>query len=88
VALASATALLKKRRDAAILFSRSESSFLQLLEILVGLQVRIGFGEGKELAQRALQLPLGQRLGCGTLSGDGGVASLDEASSVCRSCAA
>ena len=67
VALYSAAALLKKRREAAILFSRSDSSALQLLEVLVGLEVGIGLGQGEDLAQRTLQHPLGRRLGGGPL---------------------
>ncbi len=52
-ALYSWTALLKKRREAAILFSRSEKVALQLLEILAGLEVGIGLRQREQLAERA-----------------------------------
>ena len=77
-ALYSWTALLKKRRAAAILFSRSESSDCRCEEILVGLQVGIGLGEGEELAERAGQHVLRLRLRRGAAGGDRGVPRLDD----------
>src|SRR5262249_48077232 len=50
---------------------------LQLLEILIGLEVRIGFGEREDLAECALQLRLGGGLSRGTLRGEGGIAGFD-----------
>ena len=51
---------------------------LQLLEVLVGLQVRIGLGQREELPQRALQRALGGGLRGGPLGGYCRVASLDD----------
>ena len=61
---------------------------LQLLEVLVGLEVRIGLGQREQLAQRAGQHVLGRRLLRRALRGDRGVARLTTASSVPRSCEA
>jgi len=57
--LYSCTALLKKRREAAILFSRSVSSACNCWKFLVGLQVGIGLGKREDLTQRAGQCILG-----------------------------
>ena len=50
-ALYSDAALLKNRRDAAILFSMSDELGLQLLEVGVGLEVGIGLRQREQLAQ-------------------------------------
>ena len=72
------TALLKKRRLAAILFSRSDSSLGQLLEIGVGLEVRIGLRQGDQLAERAAQLVFRGRHLRRSLRRHRGVARLDD----------
>ncbi len=74
--LYSCTALLKNRRAAAILFSMSESSRLQLLEVLAGLEVRIGLAQREQLPERAAQHVLRRRLRrhAAALRGDRGVA--------------
>ena len=53
------TALLKKRRLAAILFSRSDSSLGKLLEVGVGLEVRIGLRQRDQPPERAGELVFG-----------------------------
>ena len=75
--LYSCTALLKKRRDAAILFSRSVSSACNCWKFGVGLEIGIGFGQREQLAQRAGQHVLGRRLLRRTLRRDRRVARLD-----------
>ena len=77
--LYSCTALLKKRRAAASLFSISDSSRLELLEVLVGLEVRIGLAQREQLAQSTRQHILGRSLrwDASRLRRDGCVASLD-----------
>ena len=76
MALSSAAALKAPRRCDLVLKIRKLA--LQLLEILIGLEVGIGFGQGEDLAQCALQLRLGGRPSCGTLRADGGVAGFDD----------
>ena len=44
------------------MFSRSDSSDLELLEVLVGLEVGIGFAQRKQLPERPGQRILGRRL--------------------------
>jgi hypothetical protein len=75
--LYSCTALLKKRRAAAILFSMIGQLRLQLLEIGAGLEVRIGLRQREELAQRAGEHVLGRRLLRRALGGDRRVTRLD-----------
>ena len=58
-ALYSETALLKKRRAAASLFSTLASSGLELLEIGVGLEVGIGLAQSDETPERAGERALG-----------------------------
>ncbi len=78
VALYSETALLKKRRAAATLFSMSVSSRLELLEVGIGLQVGVGLGERKELAQAGGELSFRGSLGGGAGCGYGGIAQPDD----------
>ena len=74
--LYSCTALLKNRRDAAILFSMSDDLGLELLEVLVGLEVRVGLRQREHLAKRAGQHVLRRGLLRRALGRDGGVARL------------
>ena len=74
--LYSCTALLKKRRAAASLFSMSDKLRLQLLEVLVGLEVRIGLRQREQLPQRAGEHVLGRGLLLDPGRRDRGVAGL------------